>query len=112
MTGLPLHAERRGSGRPLLLVHGLGSSWRNWDRVLPGLSAAREVIAVDLPGFGGTPPLDGEITIASLCDAVAEFMTAADLAAVDLVGTSMGARIVLELARRGLGGTTVSLVSR
>ncbi len=104
-----LHAEWRGSGRPLLLVHGLGSTWRSWDRVLPGLAARREVIAVDLPGFGASPPLAGEVSIATLCDAVADFMTAQGLPDVDLVGSSMGARIVLELARRGLGGATVAL---
>ncbi|MGH3265685.1 MAG: alpha/beta fold hydrolase, partial [Trebonia sp.] len=52
-----MHAIRRGSGKPLLLIHGLGSSLRNWDPVLPALSAERKVIAVDLPGFGRTPPL-------------------------------------------------------
>jgi pimeloyl-ACP methyl ester carboxylesterase len=64
-----MHAVREGVGRPLLLVHGLGSSHRNWDRVLPALSAQREVVAVDLPGFGWTPPLSGEVSIASLTDA-------------------------------------------
>ena len=104
-----IHAERRGAGKPLLVVHGLGSSWRNWNRVLPGLAAEREVIAIDLPGFGATPPLDGEVSIATLCDAVADYMEAEGLSDVDLVGSSMGARMVVELARRGLGGTTVSL---
>ena len=104
-----MHAERRGTGKPLLLVHGLGSSWRTWDLVLPGLAAHREVIAIDLPGFGATPPLHGEVSIATLCDAVEGYMHAEGLSDVDLVGSSMGARMVLELARRGLGGTTVSL---
>lgn len=49
-----MHHVRTGSGPPLLLVHGLGSSLRNWDPVLDELSPRREVIAVDLPGFGQT----------------------------------------------------------
>ena len=73
------------------------------------LAAHREVIAVDLPGFGDTPPLPGEVSIATLTDAVEEFLTEQDLRSVDTVGTSMGARMVLELARRGLGGDTVAL---
>ena len=66
--------ERTGSGRPLVLVHGLGSSIRNWDPVVPALSAEREVIAVDLPGFGASPPLAGEVTIGTLTDALQDFL--------------------------------------
>jgi pimeloyl-ACP methyl ester carboxylesterase len=106
---MPLHHVRRGSGKPLLLVHGLGGSWRSWSPVLDDLAASREVVAVDLPGFGETPPLPGEVTIASLTDSVAEFIDELDLGAVDTVGSSMGARMVLELARRGVGGNCVAL---
>lgn len=101
-----MNHSRRGQGRPLLLVHGLGSSWRTWEPVLGGLEARREVIAVDLPGFGHTPPLPGEVSIAALADALTHFLRRHDLLGIDAVGTSMGARLVLELVRRGgvLGG--------
>lgn len=56
-----LHSTRQGSGKPLLLVHGLGSSIGNWDPVVPALAAEREVIAVDLPGCGESAPLTGEL---------------------------------------------------
>lgn len=106
----PGHACRStSSGKPLLLAHGLGSSLHNWDPVLPALSAQREVIAVDLPGFGKTPPLTGEVTVATLTDAVQGFITAEGLGDVDVVGSSMGARMVMEMARRGHGGATVAL---
>jgi len=104
-----LKFERRGAGKPLLLVHGLGASWRSWAPILDSLAAHREVIAIDLPGFGDSPPLAGEVTIATLTDAVAEFIAASGLEGVDTVGSSMGARMVLELARRGVGGDTVAL---
>lgn len=106
---MTLHHVRRGTGEPLLLVHGLGGSWRSWETILDDLAAHREVIAVDLPGFGETPPLPGEVGIATLTDAVQDFMTSQDLTGVDTVGTSMGARMVLELARRGVGRDTVAL---
>jgi len=56
---MQMHHVRRGAGKPLLLVHGLGGSGQSWETILDGLAAEREVIAVDLPGFGRTPPLRG-----------------------------------------------------
>lgn len=64
---------------------------------------------MDLPGFGRTPPLPGEVTIATLTDALGEWLVDENLGEVDIVGSSMGARMVLELARRGHSGTTVAL---
>jgi pimeloyl-ACP methyl ester carboxylesterase len=67
------------------------------------------VIAVDLPGFGETPALAGEVSIATLADALEGFLSVHDLDGVDVVGSSMGARLVLELARRGRVGAAVAL---
>ena len=78
-----MHTIRKGSGKPLLLVHGPGCSARSWDPVLAALSAQREVIAVDLPGFGEAPALAGPVTVATLTDAVEKFVSRAALA--DLV---------------------------
>ena len=100
---------RRGAGKPLLLIHGLGGSWRSWRTIIDDLALEREVIAVDLPGHGDTSPLRGETTMASLSDAVTSFVNENNLTGVDVVGSSMGARLVLELARRG--GTVGGVVS-
>jgi len=109
MRLMDMHHIRRGAGTPLLLVHGLGGSWRSWTPILEPLAAEREIIAVDLPGFGRTPALEGPTTIASLAEAVTGFLYAHDLTGVDVVGSSMGACLVLELARRGVVGAVVSL---
>lgn len=109
MRPMTLNHVRRGNGSPLLLVHGLGGGWRSWTPVLDGLAARREVIAVDLPGFGETPALSSEVSIATLTDAVEQFIHEQGLGMVSTVGQSMGGRIVLELARRGVGGDTVAL---
>ena len=106
---MTLNHVRRGSGSPLLLVHGLGAGWRSWTPIIDVLAERREVIAIDLPGFGETPPLTGEVSIATLTDAVADFIREQGLDGVATVGQSMGGRIVLELARRGVGGDTVAL---
>lgn len=104
-----MHHVRRGSGKRLLLVPGLGATWQSWDTIAEALAREREVIAIDLPGFGASPPLAGEVSIATLTDAVETFIAEQDLAGIDMVGSSMGARMVLELARRGVGGTAVAL---
>lgn len=108
-TSKNMHFIRRGVGKPLLLVHGLGGSWRSWEPILEQLVARRDVIAVDLPGFGTTPPLNGTVSIGTMADAVIAFLQANELVGVDVVGSSMGARLVLELARRGVVGSVVSL---
>ena len=106
---MTLNHVRRGNGSPLLLVHGLGAGWRSWSSIIEELAEHREVIAVDLPGFGETPPLTGEVSIATLSDAVVDFISEQGLDGVSTVGQSMGGRMVLELARRGVGGDTVAL---
>ena len=105
-----MHHTRRGRGEPLLLIHGLGGNVRSFSPIEDALAASRELIAVDLPGFGATPGLPGEVSIRTLADAVARFLGDEGLRGVDAVGTSMGARLVLELARRGgVLGSVVSL---
>lgn len=106
---MTLNHVRRGGGNPLLLVHGLGAGWRSWNPIIEALAERREVIAVDLPGFGETPPLTGEVSIETLTDSVEDFIREQGLDGVATVGQSMGARMVLELARRGVGGDTVAL---
>jgi pimeloyl-ACP methyl ester carboxylesterase len=104
-----LSSSRSGSGAPLVLVHGLGARRASWDPVLPGLAAAREVVTVDLPGHGTTPPLPGRVTLDRLTDELQQWLADQDLGGADLVGSSMGARMVLELARRGVGRHVVAL---
>lgn len=107
---MDMNFVRLGTGKPLLLIHGIGSSHHSWDLIINELATQREVIAIDLPGFGDTPPLAGETTIRTLADAVTEFLHEKDLFGIDAVGSSMGARLVLELARRGgVLGSVVSL---
>ena len=104
-----LSHSRSGNGPPVVLVHGLGARRSSWDPVLPGLAAAREVVTVDLPGHGTTPPLAGTLTLDRLVDELRGFLEQHGLTGADLVGSSMGARMVLELARQGVGRNVVAL---
>ena len=101
---------RSGSGKPLLLIHGIGGNAKSWSTIWPALAERRDVIAIDLPGFGDTPRLAGETSMRTLSDAVTSFIDGQGLRGIDVVGSSMGGRLVLELARRGgVVGSVVSL---
>ena len=109
MATLDLH--RGGSGEPLVLVHGLGHTWRGWKPMLPLLEPRFDVLAVDLPGFGrsaplpeGTPP-----TAEALADAVESEMDAAGFHMAHVAGNSLGGWIGLELARRGRARTVTAI---
>ncbi len=104
-----MNTIERGAGRTVLLIHGLGGSWRSWSTILDSLGAARKVIALDLPGHGATPAEPDSGTFDGLVGSVERYIADAGLAGVDVVGSSMGARIVLELARRGVVGNVVAL---
>jgi pimeloyl-ACP methyl ester carboxylesterase len=98
-----------GRGKPLLLVHGLGSSGHSWELVLQPLAQARRVMVIDLPGHGASPAEPDSGTFNGLVRSVAEWLESTGMTGIDMVGSSLGARIVLELARRGLAGNVVAL---
>ena len=106
---MTINSIRRGSGKPLLLVHGLGSSQRAWSEVLPSLAATRELIVIDLPGHGESPAEADSETFAGLARSLDEWLGREGLAGIDMVGSSLGARLVLEMARRGRSGATLAL---
>ena len=104
-----MHVVTHGEGKPLLLVHGLGSSGHAWEPVLAPLAETRRVIVPDLPGHGSTPAEADSGTFAGLVRSLAAWLDAEELTEVDMVGSSLGGRVVLELKRRGLGGRVVAL---
>ena len=106
-----LGADVSGSGEPLLLVHGIGGTRRIWDPVVAPLAAEFEVIAVDLPGFGESAPLQDGATPdpPTLAGILAHRPRARGIATAHLAGSSLGAWIALELARLGRARSVTSL---
>ncbi|NYJ05907.1 alpha/beta fold hydrolase [Petropleomorpha daqingensis] len=90
--------SRSGSGAPLVLLHALGLSRASWAPVLPALAEHFDVVAVDLPGFGDSPPLAEEPSPKALAAAVAAFLDEQGLAVPHVVGNSLGGWVALELA--------------
>jgi len=108
-AGLDHH--RGGSGEPLVLIHGIGHTWRGWKPMLPQLERRFEVLAVDLPGFGHSDPLPAGIdsTAEALADAVEREMLGAGFDTAHISGNSLGGWIALELARRGRAVTVTAI---
>lgn len=91
-----------GQGPPLALLHPLGADRRVWTAIVPCLSDRRELILIDLPGFGESPPLEGgKPTPRALAGAVAELLRTLGLDRVHLAGNSLGGWVALELGLRG-----------
>jgi pimeloyl-ACP methyl ester carboxylesterase len=106
-----LDHHRGGSGEPLVLIHGIGHTWRGWKPMLPDLERRFDVLAVDLPGHGHSEPLPPgtESTPEALADAVERQMLGAGFDTAHLAGNSLGGWIALELARRGRARTVTAI---
>lgn len=90
-----------GSGdRTVLLVHGLGGNWTAWLENLPALAAHHRVIAVDLPGFGHSPPAGDGISIPGYARTLERFCGALGLGSAVLAGSSLGGWVAAELTLR------------
>jgi len=101
--------HRGGSGPPLVLLHGFTDTWRTWELVLDALQREHDVLAPTLLGHAGGPPLDGELTDASIADAVARAMDDAGFQTAHLVGNSLGGYLALQLAMRGRARSVIAL---
>ena len=97
LSGLRVRYVRAGSGPPVVLIHGLASSIFTWRDVLPALALRHEVVALDLPGFGGSdqpPDLEAELypgLVVSLMDRL-------ELDRASLVGNSLGGAVAVQVA--------------
>lgn len=106
-----LHHVRRGSGPPLVLIPGTSSDHRVWDSVVPALTREREVIAIDVPGFGASAPLPaGEPRDpVALAHAVAGLLDELGLERPHVAGHSLGGAMALELGRMGRARTVCAI---
>jgi pimeloyl-ACP methyl ester carboxylesterase len=89
-----------GSGPPIVLVHGLGGMASNWRLVAPELAEERRVIVPELPGHGGSAPLEEAQNIDPYADAVLAVADAEDAVPAPWVGHSLGALVGLRAALR------------
>src|SRR3954468_10554133 len=98
-----LHHHRTGTGEPLVLIHGIGSQWQVWRPLFEHLTPHRDVIALDLPGFGESPALaeDDKPTPWRFAEFVVELLDQLGIDRPVVAGNSLGGWVALEVARRG-----------
>lgn len=99
LSFMELNFTEMGNGPPLVILHGLYGSSRNWGGIAKALSDDFRVVAVDLPNHGISPWLD-VITYEEMADAVAAFIASRGFVDTALLGHSMGGKTAMVLAHR------------
>ncbi|MER5341628.1 alpha/beta fold hydrolase [Streptomyces mirabilis] len=103
LPGITLTVRSRPPAReglpPALYVHGLGGSSQNWSALMPLLDGLVDSEALDLPGFGDSPPPDdGNYSVTGHARAVIRYLDAAERGPVHLFGNSLGGAIATRVA--------------
>jgi pimeloyl-ACP methyl ester carboxylesterase len=93
-----LHFESSGQGQPVLLVHGLGSSSRDWENQVSVFAKRYRVITIDLRGHGKSDKPQGPYSIPLFASDIVELIRSLDIAPVHLIGLSLGGFVALQLA--------------
>ena len=93
-----LHYEDTGQGPLLLLIHGLGSSTRDWEKQVPYLSQRFRVITFDVRGHGRSDKPPGPYSIPLFAADTAELLKVLENGPAHVVGISMGGMIAFQLA--------------
>ena len=100
VNGIRLYYETRGSGRPLILLHGGLGSGEMFGPILPTLAANHQVIAVDLQGHGRTADIDRPIDARLMADDIAALIEHLGLEKPDVMGYSLGGGVAFFAAVR------------
>ncbi|MES9521320.1 alpha/beta fold hydrolase [Streptomyces capoamus] len=103
LPGVTLSVRSRPPAReglpPALYVHGLGGSSQNWSLLMAELDGVVDGEAVDLPGFGDSPPPDdGDYSVTGHARAVIRYLDAAGRGPVHLFGNSLGGAVTTRVA--------------
>jgi pimeloyl-ACP methyl ester carboxylesterase len=101
VNGLKMYYEIRGSGEPVVLLHGafmaITDDWRVW---INELAKSRKVIAIEMQGHGRTADIDRDITYENLSDDVAGLLDYLKIPNADLIGYSLGGGVAIQTAIR------------
>lgn len=101
LDGVNIHFDQRGLGRPMVLLHGFGTSSYIWRNIIPGLTYGTTVYTMDLMGFGySEKPQDHNYSIETYVSQLGAFLNELNLENPILGGQGAGALIVALYAVR------------
>lgn len=99
VNGIKMYYEIHGTGRPMVLIHGGGSTiYTSFGRILPALSRTHQVIAVELQAHGHTSDRDASETFEQDANDVSELLTQLNIPKADILGFSNGGHTAIEMA--------------
>lgn len=107
----PLVHDRKGSGEPVVLIHGIGHRRQAWQPIFDRLAERYDVIAVDLAGFGESPRYDRGVpyNMDNACMDLGQNFAEWGIEKPHVVGNSLGGAIALELGSRGMAASVTAL---
>lgn len=103
--------RRAGEGPPLLMIHGWGASSRYWLGAYALMAERHDLIAIDLPGFGDSPPAPAPANLATLTGATLALCAGLGLTQVAVAGHSLGAAVALLMAAHRPGLVTRAVLA-
>ncbi len=95
---IDIYYETHGQGEPVLFVHGLGSSSRDWEYQIPVFAKHYQVITLDIRGHGKTTKSKGRYSIEAFASDITKFMKIINIKNYHIVGLSMGGMIAFQIA--------------
>ncbi|HOI73871.1 MAG TPA: alpha/beta hydrolase [Syntrophales bacterium] len=98
VNDLNVYFEASGAGEPLVFLHGLGSSTRDWERQMEFFSRCFQVVAFDNRGHGRTDKPRGPYSVRQFAGDAAAFLKAVGTVPAHVVGLSMGGMTAFQLA--------------
>ena len=102
INGLRIKYTDEGSGTPVLLLHGWGSSMDVYRGIISTLKGRCRLVAPDFPGCGGSDIMKEPWTLQDYCDFVLKFIEAVDLKDPIMIGHSHGGRVTLYMTATGM----------
>ena len=98
LPDVDIYYEITGDGLPLMLIHGLGSSSRDWEKQIEPFARSYQVITFDLRGHGRSSKPSGPYSVRMFAEDTAELIRALGIAPLHVIGISMGGMVAFELA--------------
>ncbi len=102
INGLKIEYTDEGEGKPILLLHGWGSSFEVYKKIIENLKSRARVVALNFPGCGKSDVMKSAWKLSDYCDLVVSFCSELKLESPIIFGHSHGGRVALNLAATGM----------